>query len=838
MRDVAWGFRILLLALLSWVSVNAFGQPSCPINPASGTVTICAPADGATVGTTFHVNAGATDSTTIQYMQVYVAYKLYATQHSNVLDANITVAPGANQNLTVQYHDAAGNVVKSTIHVNVMSSTTVTISPTNPSVTAGTTLAFTANVPVTWTASCGSIDASGNFTAPLSQAACTVTAKATDGSNATASTNVTVTVPLAITPATAKTATGATQAFTASQSATWSASCGSIDPTGLFTAPATPGTCTITATASGGTPYTATAIDTVYAAAVNLNYTTWKFDNARDGLQPNETILSPANVNSASFGPLFNPTVDGWVWAQPLYMSGVAIGGLLHDAIFVATANDSVYAFDAENGQQLWKVSLLGSGETPANGTTIHSSVPKVGITGTPVIDRATATLYAVTQSLNTSGTYIHRLHAIDITTGGEKFGGPVAISSPGFDSSQHLQRPGLLLASGTVFVAFGGNGDIPPYHGWIFGYNAGTLAQTATWNDTPAGGEGGIWMGGAGIAADSSGNLLLSTGNGDWNGSTQLGQSVVKLDPSILALLDYFTPVGHVQESAADKDLGSGGVLLLPDLAGPHAHELIECSKLDTIYVLDRDNLGQIGASSDNVVQQVNDQLGGTSGVQYTDRCFTTPAYWNNNLYFVGNNDVLKQFTLDPSSGLMSNAPIQQGMFSYPFPGAQPVVSSNGLSNPIAWAFDWLSGTLRAYDAINVSNLLYVSPALGGGIKFTVPTVMNGHVYVGLQNKVSVLGVLPGSVCNPPASAGATICSPTPGTYSSPVTVAAAATPGSGQLQRIELWVDGKKLSDYTGPVLQVPVPLATGSHTVTAVEVDSTGATIKSAPVAITVH
>ena len=447
-------------------------------------------------------------------------------------------------------------------------------------------------------------------------------------------------------------------------------------------------------------------------------------------------------MNSSSFGQIFSTALDARVWAQPLYMIGLTIGGAKHNVVFVATANDSVYAVDGDKGTVLWKKSLLGSGEKAPSSKTLHSSVqPIIGITGTPVIDPSTGTLYAVTDSETASSTFAHRLHAISVTTGAEKFGGPVVINTGSWDSSQHLQRPGLLLANGNVYIAFSSNEDVEPYHGWVFAYNASTLNLVTAWNATAGAKAGGIWMGGSGIPADNSGHLFFTTGNGDWNGSTALGQSAVELNGT-LAVLDYFTPVNHKTESTDDKDLGSGGVLLLPTLAGAHPHEAVLCSKLNTVYVIDRDNMGQIGSTSDDVVQHVDGQLGGTSGVQNGDKCFSTPAYWNNNLYFIGNNDVIKQFTLNPSTGLISTTPVHKGSFAFQFPGGQPVVSSNGNSNAIVWSIDWKSGTLRAFNATDVSKTLYTSGSLGTGIKFTVPTVINGHVYVGLGNKVVGMGL------------------------------------------------------------------------------------------------
>ncbi len=832
-------FSSLVLCVLTFfLTIQAFGQATCTQSSTNRTVTICTPANGATVGTTFHVNAGTTDSATIQYIELYVENVRYVIQHTNYLDATVTVPAGTNQKLVVQAHDSGNMTFSSTIHVNVSTTVSYSISPTNPSVEEGATEQFSASTGSNWSASCGTISSAGLFTAPLRTGTCTVTGTATDGSGS-ASTSVAVTSPIAITPSSATTATGSTQQFSANASVVWSASCGTISSSGLFTAPGSAGTCTITATSASGTAYTATATDTVTASTTGQNYTTWKYDNARDGLNSTETILTPTLVSSSSFGEIASVTVDGKVWAQPLYVSGVTIGGTTHNVVYVATSNDSVYAIDGDNGEQLWKAALLPPGETAANGDTIHSAVTTyVGITGTPVIDTTTGTLYAVTETVTSSNSYYHRLHALDLTTGAEKFGAPIIINYSGFESIQQLQRPALLLANGNVYVAFGSNGDYAPYHGWIFAYSASNLSQVAVWNSTPEADAGAVWMGGAGPAADANGNLFFVTANGDWDGTQQFGQSVMELSPG-LGVLDYFTPINHNTQSKDDKDLGSGGITLLPTFSGTYPHEAVNCSKLDDIYILDRDHLGEIGSSQDNVVQQVSGQLGGTSGLQYTDRCFSNPAFWNNNLYFIGNNDVVKQFSFNPSTGMMSTTPVYKDTHEYVFPGAQPVVSSNGNANAIVWAIDFGNGSLHAYDATNVSKELYNSPSLGGGVKFTVPTVINGHVYVGLYNRLAIFGTQVAPSCTPPTSAGAKICAPTAGgSYSSPVQVSASGTAPSGTtLNRLELWIDGKKFNNYFSNQIRTTVPSASGKHSLNVVEVDSTGAYSKSSPISFTV-
>lgn len=570
-----------------------------------------------------------------------------------------------------------------------------------------------------------------------------------------------------------------------------------------------------------------------------LNYVTWKNDNQRTGLQSKETILNPSNVNGSSFGIKFSTGVDGDVWPQPLYMSAVNIGGKPHDVVFVGTSKDSVYALDANSGAVLWRVSLLPPGATPVDGHKVHSSVPEIGIVGTPVIDPATGTLYAVTETAENNGTaYFHRLHALNVTNGAEKFGGPVVLRASGLDSEQQLQRPGLLLENGNVYIALGGNEDIDPYHGWVFSFRASTLGLQDVWNSTPGGKEGSVWQGAAGIAADKNGELYLATANGDWNGTTLFGQSAVHLSPS-LNVVDYFTPFDWFNQNRGDKDLGSGGPVIIPDQNGNHPHEIVGCSKLNWVYVLDRDHMGHNGGNQDNIIQKITGQVGGNSGLQAGDKCFSNPAFWNHNLYFIGNNDSVKMFTLNESTGLMSNTPVSKGSFIYGFLGGQPVVSSTGTANGIVWAIDWTTSTLHAYDATNVSKALYVSGGLGNAIKFTAPTVVGGHVFMGLKKKVVGFGLVNVGGCTPPSSPGVNVCAPLAGhTYPSPVHFSAAGTGATPPVSRMELWIDGKKINDYSGNTINANVTLSVGSHAATAVEVDSKGVFIKSKVVTFSVH
>ena len=453
--------------------------------------------------------------------------------------------------------------------------------------------------------------------------------------------------------------------FTASTGVKWSANCGAIGAqTGLYTAPPSARSCTITATASSGIAYTAKATVSVSV----INYTTFLGNNARTGAQTQERVLTSGNVNSTSFGLAWSMALDGGIWTQPLYMNALTVNGAPHNVVFETTAQDSVYAIDADNGTLLWKRSFLSSGVTSVPGALINCSMDPVGIVGTPVIDTAAKTMYVVAMSAENNNTlFIHRLHAIDITTGLERPNSPVTFAAPGFEDYKQLQRPGLLLANSRIYVGFGGIRDSPPYQGFVFAFNTGTLRQAAAFSDGPTdadGGGGGIWMGGTGPSTDASGNIYVITGNGDADGFRNFGQSVIKLSRD-LAVLDYFTPHDHAALSSIDADLGGGGALIVPDQTGPYAHELIMCGKPTPIYVLNRDNMGKIGTSSDNIIQRLDGVIGQTGSFRDSGMpCFSTPSFWQQNVYIVANHDVMKRFTLNPDTGLLSTTPASQGTF------------------------------------------------------------------------------------------------------------------------------------------------------------------------------
>ena len=517
---------------------------------------------------------------------------------------------------------------------------------------------------------------------------------------------------------------------------------------------------------------------------------TYHYDNTRQGQNTNETLLTLANVNVTNFGRLFSYAVDGYVYCQPLIVTNLNVAGQgVHDVVFVATEHDSVYAFDAgsnagANGGLLWQTNLGIAALSPSTeyGTRYHTQgntdlVPEEGATGTPVIDPVSGTIYldAFTREVvpGVSTNYYHRLHALDLTNGHERPYSPVVVAAsvPGtgvagngsvvtFAAIQHLQRPALTLANGILYVSYGSHGDTDPYHGWLMGYNATNLVQLTNYvfNTTPNAnspafssnpGEGALWMGGNGLCVDTNNNLYFETGNGSFSANTNGGDyadSFVKLSTSNqLAVVDYFTPYNQAAMAAADTDLGSGGPLLLPDSAGSaaHPHLIVGAGKAGIIHLVDRDNLGKYNSANDNqIVQEVGGQIAGV---------WSSPAYWNHLLFYNGNGDVMKAFTIN--NGVLVAAPQSRSSASFGFPGATPVISANGTNNGIAWATDpgaySSSGpaVLHAFNATNLAQELYnTSMNLardnpGGAVKMTVPVVAGGKVYVGAEYALSVYG-------------------------------------------------------------------------------------------------
>lgn len=504
-----------------------------------------------------------------------------------------------------------------------------------------------------------------------------------------------------------------------------------------------------------------------------VSVTTFHNGVFRQGANTGETVLNLTNVNSRTFGKLFSQPVDGAVYAQPLYLSDLYIPGRgVHNVVFVATQHNSVYAFDAdskqtENAQPLWKVSF----NDPENGVTSVSSqdvgcgdiVPEIGITGTPVIDVASGTLYVVAKTKE-NNQFVQRLHALDVTNGAEKFDGPVAIEAavPGtgagsqngmvhFDALREHQRAGLLLQNGVIYIAWAGHCDGWPYHGWVITYEAGSLRQGAAWNTTPDGNGGGIWQSG-GAPAGNGTDCFFATGNGDFNaakGGRGFGDSVVRLgwnNRSQLHMLDYFTPFDEANLNAGDVEPGSGASLLFSPAGISDREFLVQPTKSGTIYLIDTLRMGRFNREANsNILQSMPSATGGVWG---------TAAWWNNTLYVGGTYDRLKAFTFDPESQRFDSLPASQTEASFRFPGPTPSISADGDVNGIVWivqADAYVDGgpaILHAYNATDLTQELYNSgehgkrDVAGPAVKFSVPTIANGKVYVGTRTGLIVYGL------------------------------------------------------------------------------------------------
>ena len=511
------------------------------------------------------------------------------------------------------------------------------------------------------------------------------------------------------------------------------------------------------------------------AALAQPAVTTSQYDNARTGATLAETVLTPRNVAAGRFGKLFTMPVQGDVYAEPLYVPRVEIPGKgARNVLFVATEADAVYAFDADQtGPPLWRVSLVNqaAGVRPVRASDLECSFtgPDIGITATPVIDAAAGAMYLVARtkerSANGHDLFYQRLHALDIRTGQERQGSPVAIrasveGAPSwfglahndveFHAGQENARASLLLSNGTVFIAWGSSCDVRPYYGWVLAFDGRTLRRTGVFNTAPNAGESGIWQSDTGIAADAEGNVYAVTGNGRFtaaNGGRDYGDSVLKLalqSGGAMAVRDYFTPSNEARLNRDDADLGSSSPLLLPDQAGAHRHLMVAAGKAGVMYVIDRDRMGKFHAESDShALQAFKAVKGGVYGA---------PAYWNGHLYYFGSADVLKDFAV--KDGRVSQTPQRQGATWFKA-GAIPSVSANGASDGIVWTVltkgfrePDVEASLEADDASDISRVLYSTrndpgSAPGMAVRFTIPMVANGRVYVGSRNMVYVYGLL-----------------------------------------------------------------------------------------------
>lgn len=542
-----------------------------------------------------------------------------------------------------------------------------------------------------------------------------------------------------------------------------------------FTAPSTAGVYTVTATSITN--------DSIFASATVgvtdlAGVYTYHNDLYRSGANTQEYALTLASVSSGSFGKLFSCTVDGAIYAQPLWVANLVIGGTTHNVVFVATGHDSVFAFDADQSpcEPLWSASLL----TPAYGasageTTILSAgpdalvgtgygdlTPETGITGTPVIDPTTGTLYVVSASVDSTGTiFYQRLHALDLATGAEKAGSPIAIAVPAYQGNSNvsfnpqtqLERAALALINGTLFIEWASHEDAGSYYGWVLGYtyNGTSFTQSLVLNVTPNVAQGGIWMSGGAPAVDAAGNMYLVTGNAQFDATDpaptndDYGDSVLQLSGS-LGVLQYFTPSDELTDFMNDTDMGAGGTVLIDLPAGGAVTHLVTANGKDgDLYVLNRDDLGGLGTDNSNALQVV--PIGGS--------LLATPAVWNGNLYTSGINTQLYAFQIDAATGQLNPASTSALTLNNYGAPITPSISASGTSNGILWVLDSSSscsitstGTTRttpgpavleAHDATNVENIAYSSQTssadtAGYAVRYAVPTVANGKVYVGTR--------------------------------------------------------------------------------------------------------
>jgi hypothetical protein len=554
---------------------------------------------------------------------------------------------------------------------------------------------------------------------------------------------------------------------------------GTISTSGLYLPPAAVGAHTIAAKVIGSSVKSTAKVFVTNNAGVF----TYANGNQRIGANTSEIVLTPANVNQNTFGKLFTYALDGNVRAQPLYMANVLIPNQgYHNVVYVATEHNSVYALDADGLQTtpLWQINFnnaaegIGTVPSSAFGSfcpyCLHQT--EFGITATPVIDPATNTIYVEARTQQVSGsvtTYFHTLHALDVTTGDEKFNGPVVIqaSAPGtgegssggviaFDPFLEMIRPALLLSNGAVYMASASLGDYGNYHGWVLAYGApsGTLEQTGVWLATPNGEQGGIWQNGAGLSADTDGEIYFSTGNGTFDvntGGLDYGESVIQMSQNAvsgtLSVDQYFTPYDQAKLNTYDWDVGTAGISILPDQPGTYPHLAIAGGKEGTVYLLNRDALGGYNANGNGQIPQqlVGAILGSIPG-QSVNGVWNEAAYWNGFVYIFGLHDVLKVFTL--TDGKLSKRAVNKGSTTMNAPA--PVISANGNTNAVVWVLQWESSLLHAYNHTNMATEIYgtdqnpTRDALDGAADKTAPTVVNGRVYVGTTTNLDVYGLLP----------------------------------------------------------------------------------------------
>ena len=766
--------------------------PTISQQPASLTVT-------AGQSATFSVTATGTAPLSYQW---YMNSAEAGTNSSSFTIAAATVGQTGAQ-IYVTVTNAAGSATSAKVTLTVNAATTapvITQQPANQTVTAGQAAAFsvtaTGTSPLTYqwfvngTASGTDSNSFSIAQTTTAQNGAQIYVKVSNSAGNATSKTVTLTVNSAAPTAPAITQQPANATVTAGQPATFTVTASGTAPLTYqwFFNGSTAGTnsstytisqttlgqtgaqiyVTVTNTAGHVTSQTVTlTVNTAQTSTVNV--LTYHNDVARTGQNLNESTLTTANVKPANFGLVGNLSVDAGVDAEPLYVSNLTLVGGVHNVVYVVTENDSVYAFDADTFAQLWHVSVLGANETASDNRGCGQVSPIIGITSTPVIDPSAGThgkIFLVAMSLDNSGNYHQRLHALDLTTGAETSGSPTTIQATfpttsgttTFDPKQYKERAALLLLNGVIYTTWASHCDNNPYTGWVMGYNETTLQQSSVLNVTPNGSEGAIWMAGDGPAADSSGNIYFLDANGTFddtlnsNGFPEhgdYGNAFIKLSTAgnKLSVADYFTMFNTDQESGSDEDLGSGGEMLLPDVQDTQKntwHLAVGAGKDGHIYVVNRDLMGKFNTSNDSAIYQEIDTNGLSGGV------FATPAYFNNVVYYGAVSDHLRAFSI--ANAKLTTPASSLSATSFGYPGTTPSISANGTSAGIVWAVEnnGSGGMLHAYDATNLATELYNSNQAANSRdhfadnKFITPMIANGKVYVGTPNSVAVFGLLP----------------------------------------------------------------------------------------------
>jgi hypothetical protein len=775
--DSAFCRGFFLLALLApSIGCAAYKKSTPPTNP-TGPVTIQLTPSSLTLGPSAqqHFTAAVAGSNNVNVTWSVDSSGVGNSSTGTITGTGLYTAPQLSGTHSVTATSVADTTKSATATVTVRG--IVSITPTTVGLNLGATQQFSVTVQgqsnpvVTWSvdgtnggnSSVGTINAQGLYTAPSQIGDHTIAANVTTAGSGAAAAAVTV-LSLSISPAGTLLAPGGSQQFSANiqgvatTGVTWSVdgtaggntSVGTISASGLYTAPNAIGEHTVSVSSVTFPSAVATSNLTIQNTAPGA-VLTYHNDDARDGAFTQETTLTSSVVNSSQFGKLRSYPVDGQIYAQPLYVPQLGITGAAHNVVFVATENNTVYAFDADGLQSspLWSRNL----GTPSPRNDSEGISPVLGITGTPVIDITTGTLYVVT--ITTSGPFY--LHALDITSGAEKLGGPVQITGSvpgtGWDNNNGTiqietgcyQRTGLALnpVSNEIYIAFGHCN-----HGWLLAYDKTSLQQKAIFNDTPDGAGGGLWnSGGAPAIDDQSGKVFIMTGVDQNDPPSGYNDSFLRLSAGVLLVEDFFQPDNAAYLAVNDADLGSGSPVLMPDNPSSTPHEVIGGGKDGNIFVVNRDNMGSFSPTSNNVIQTVQ------TGVHQFDNNFSTVAYWNGFLYIHCESDVLRAFSW--SNGQLSAQPVAKGQPILSVHGATVSVSSNGSNNGIVWEIDNTNhdtggpAILRAYDASNISNELYDSTQAGSrdtaglALQFTVPTIAAGKVFVGTVNELDVYGPL-----------------------------------------------------------------------------------------------